>query len=69
MHCTRILGKELRANIAEMEARYSKAAVSGKKKRIPWAGYKACMLMALPKSTGLYELGLGDEAVGGPVVI
>ena len=28
------------------------------KKRIPWACYRACMLMALPKSTGLYELGL-----------
>ena len=60
VHCTRILSKELRANIAEMEARHAKDLAKGasKKKRIPWACYKACILMALPKCTGLYELGL-----------
>ena len=61
VHCTRILNKELRANVAEMEARHAKLIAEGerdKNKRIPWAAYKACMLMALPKSTGLYELGL-----------
>ena len=56
VHCTRIISKEIKANIAEMEAKHAKG--HSKKKRIPWACYKACMLMALPKSTGLYELGL-----------
>ncbi len=61
VHCTHILSKELRANIAEMEVRHSKQVTlpeGGRKKRIPWAAYKACMLMTLPKSTVLYELGL-----------
>ena len=61
VHCTRILNKELRANIAEMEARHAKNIAKGakaNKKRMPWACYKACILMALPKATGLYELGL-----------
>ena len=61
VHCTRILSKEMRANVAEMEARHAKKRATeeaSKAKRIPWTCYKACMLMALPKSTGLYELGL-----------
>ena len=61
VHCTRILSKELKANVAEMEARHVKELVtsaSTRPKRIPWRCYKACILMALPKSTGLYELGL-----------
>ena len=39
-----------------MEAKHAKG--HSKVKRIPWACYKACMLMALPKSTDLCELGL-----------
>ena len=63
VHCMRILSKELKANVAEMEARHVKELVtssssSTRPKRIPWRCYKACILMALPKSTGLYELGL-----------
>ena len=61
VHCTRILSKELRANVAEMEARHVKELATGtstRPKRIPWKCYKACILMALPKETGLYELGL-----------
>ena len=56
VYWTRILSKEIKANIAEMEVKHAKGHNKGK--RIPWACYKACMLMALPKSTGLYELGL-----------
>ena len=61
VHCTRILSKELHANVAEMEARHVKqhpTVAGAKRKRIPWSCYKACILMALPKSTGLHELGL-----------
>ena len=61
VHCVRILSKELKANVAEMEARHVKELGTGSStlpKRIPWRCYKACILMALPKSTGLYELGL-----------
>ena len=56
VHCTR----EIRANVVEMEARHAKelAAGTSTKKRMPWSCYKACILMALPKATGLYELGL-----------
>ena len=57
VHCTRILSKELRANVVEMEARHKKER-GASKKRIPWAACKACMLMAPPKSTDLHELGL-----------
>ena len=57
VHCNRILNKELKANVAEMEARFTKEAAGGKV-RVPWKSYRACILMALPKSTGLYELGL-----------
>ena len=61
VHCERILNFELQANVAEMEARHEKeraADPDSRPKRIPWRCYKACILMALPKSTGLYELGL-----------
>ena len=53
VHCTRILSKELCANVAEMEARHAKqrpAAAGAEQKRIPWSCYKACILMAYTSS-------------------
>ena len=61
VHCERILSKELKANVSEMEARHAKERAAGNTalpNRIPWRFYRQCILMALPKSTGLYELGL-----------
>ena len=46
VHCTRIFSKELKANVAEMEARHVKELVtsaSTRPKRIPWRCYKVCV--------------------------
>ena len=54
VYCEKILNKELQANVAEMEARHAKERTAGvrtRPERIPWAAYRACILMALPKST------------------
>ena len=59
VHCERILSKEIKSNVSEMEARHAKERAAGNTtlpNRTPWRFYRQCILMALPKSTGLYEL-------------
>jgi len=65
VHITRILSTEMLAKVHALEDLFKRASrdpMSGHarsaKIKVPWESYKRCILMTLPRNSGLYELGL-----------